>query len=72
MNALEVLGITTNLSPSEQETNSLFDEVRNEITEMGPDRILEISRSENPRAELIMQLLSTAGKGFALIKNVFR
>lgn len=71
LNALEVLGITINLSPSEQEANRLFDEVQSEITEMGPDQILAIPRSDNPRAELIMQLLSTAGKALCNMKGYF-
>ena len=62
LSALELLGVTINLSPSEEETNALFDRVSGEILELGSEHILNIPRSEDPRAELTMQLLSTAGK----------
>lgn len=67
LSALELLGVTINLSPSEEEQDALFERVRGEVLEQGYDRILSISRSEDPRAELTMQLLSTAGKPLATI-----
>lgn len=62
LSALELLGVTINLSPSEEETNALFDRVSGEILELGFEHILNIPRSEDSRAELTMQLLNTAGK----------
>ncbi|KAI5123720.1 hypothetical protein M0805_000314 [Coniferiporia weirii] len=67
--ALELLGLSVNLSPSPEEMDILFEEVMDEILSMGFDRILKIPRTNDPRAELTVQLLNMAGM-FLLIAKV--
>ncbi|KAH8120504.1 dual-domain HisK/Mak2 protein kinase [Phellopilus nigrolimitatus] len=61
MTALEMLGISVNLSLTKDEMDKLFEQVKDAILAIGFDRILESPRTEDPRIELAVQLLSDAG-----------
>ena len=59
--ALETLGVKVNPNPTKQEIDVLFEQVKSEIIAIGFNEILAIPRANDPRIDLIVQLLNDAG-----------
>lgn len=58
--ALELLGLKVNLDPSAEEMDALFEEVKTAILAIGFEKLVKLPRVDDPRAELIIQLLTVA------------
>ncbi|KAJ7480148.1 hypothetical protein B0H11DRAFT_2026757 [Mycena galericulata] len=61
LQALKILGVEVNISPTRREADRLFDQVHNEILAVGFDEILATPRTTDPRTELAVALLNDAG-----------
>ncbi|KAF5355680.1 hypothetical protein D9756_004007 [Leucocoprinus leucothites] len=59
--ALKILGVDLNPAPTRQETDTMFELIKNEILSIGFDEILTIPRSNDPKTELAVALLNDAG-----------
>ena len=59
--ALKILGVDLNPVPTRQKTDTMFEQIRNEILSIGFDEILSIPRSSDPKIELAVALLNDAG-----------
>jgi len=59
--ALKIIGVNLNPAPTSRETDTMFEQIRNEILSIGFDEILSIPRSNDPKIELAIALLNDAG-----------
>jgi hypothetical protein len=59
--ALKMLGVDLNPAPTQRETDTVFDQVKNEILSIGFDEVLSIPRSSDSKMELAVALLNDAG-----------
>ena len=60
--ALKLFGVEVNLAPTDEEMDSLFEEVKNDILAIGFKKLVELPRAHDPRVELTIQLLTVASK----------
>lgn len=61
LSALKILGVNLNPAPTRRETDTMFEQIRNEILSIGFDEILSLPRSSDPKIELAIALLNDAG-----------
>ena len=59
--ALAILGVQVNASPTKEEVDVLFEQVKSEILAIGFSEILAIPRANDSRIDLVVQLLNDAG-----------
>lgn len=58
---LHLLGVEVNPSPTRDEADTMFEQVKDEILAIGFDEILKIPRARDARADLAIALLNDAG-----------
>ncbi|KIY45235.1 dual-domain HisK/Mak2 protein kinase [Fistulina hepatica ATCC 64428] len=61
LRALHLLGVDINPTPTLEEADELFEQVKNEVLAVGVHAILNIPRTTEPRVELVVALLNDAG-----------
>lgn len=61
LEALHLLGVKVDSSPTRRDADAMFEQVKNEILAVGFDDILAIPRATDPRIDLTIQLLNDAG-----------
>ncbi|KAF9654281.1 histidine kinase [Thelephora ganbajun] len=59
--ALHILGIEVPKAPTERDQDIMFEQVKDEILEIGFDEILGIPRATDPRTDLAVAVLNDAG-----------
>lgn len=62
LSALNYLDVPVNAAPSRQEADVMFEDVRNEILDIGRDEILAIPRASDYKTDLAVALLNDAGR----------
>lgn len=68
--ALECLGITVDHSPSRENADAMFEEVKSKIMSVGFENILAIPAATDDRTQLIVTLLNDAGEcGFFISRS---
>ncbi|KAF9498170.1 dual-domain HisK/Mak2 protein kinase [Pleurotus eryngii] len=61
LQALKLLGVEVNPTPTRREADTMFEKVKNEILAVGFDEILNIPRATDAKTELAIALLNDAG-----------
>ncbi|KAL4069355.1 STKc type histidine kinase, partial [Scleroderma citrinum] len=61
VHALHILGVEMDSSPSQDDADKMFEDVKNQILAIGYEEMLRIPRATDPRIDLAVMLLNDAG-----------